>query len=104
MTPPRFRRTAAGSANPPTPVSRPFPMRILPQFFRLSALLPALLILAADVASAQGPRGDRGGLVSMLRRDEVREELGLSEEQSARLDELRGRARVGQDFYTPYME
>ncbi|HEX6984802.1 MAG TPA: secretin N-terminal domain-containing protein [Planctomycetaceae bacterium] len=55
-------------------------------------------------AVAQGRGGNRGGLLDLLRRDEVRQELGLSDEQQRRLDELQGGARSGRDLFDQYRE
>ncbi len=79
-------------------------MRVIPALLRTILLSAFIALLFASNALAQGRGGDRGGLLSQLRDPEVRESLGLSSEQIAKIDELQSQSRPGPGALDPYFE
>ena len=72
-----------------------------------SAITFALLLLSLNVfaaeASAQG-LGRTGNELDLLRREDIREQLGLSETQTARLEEAGKGASPGKEIFDPFLQ
>jgi len=78
--------------------------RVIPALLRRILILFLVGSTFASTALAQFRGGDRGGLLSQLRRSEVREALGLTPEQIAKVDELESRSRPERGALDPYFE
>lgn len=66
-----------------------------------------VLLFTVCVAMAGQAMGQRNRSVSeadMLRREEVRNELGLSDTQKTKLEELQKKSSPGREFFEPYLE
>ncbi|MCA9036058.1 MAG: hypothetical protein KDA91_13060, partial [Planctomycetaceae bacterium] len=68
-------------------------------------LLTALVFLATVIAGAESfAQRTPSGELDLLRNDEVRQELGLSELQVEKLTEIQKGATPGTEFFAPYLE
>ena len=73
-------------------------------FRRISiSLLVSSIILCCALSSAMAQRGG-GSESDLLRRQEVREELGLSETQMTKLEEVQKNSSPGRDFFEPFLK
>lgn len=66
--------------------------------------LLATICVGICVSPAFAQRGRSSSESELLKREEVRSELGLSEEQSKKLEELQKSATVGREFFEPYLK
>lgn len=70
----------------------------------LSRLLLITFCVGICVSPAFAQRGRSSSESELLKREEVRSELGLTDEQSKKLEELQKSATVGRDFFEPFLK
>ena len=73
------------------------------KFAKSFALLLLSLSVFAAEANAQG-QGRTGNELDLLRRDDIREQLGLSETQTAKLEEAGKGASPGKEIFDPFLQ
>ena len=74
---------------------------------RKSAISIALLLLSLSVFAAEANSqglGRTGNELDLLRRDDIREQLGLSETQTAKLEEAGKGASPGKEIFDPFLQ
>ena len=77
-------------------------MNALKSSVSLTLLLLSMSVFAAKT-NAQG-QGRTGNELDLLRRDDIREQLGLSETQTAKLDEAGKGASPGKEVFDPFLQ
>ncbi|MFY9257045.1 MAG: secretin N-terminal domain-containing protein [Fuerstiella sp.] len=70
---------------------------------RFQSLLVLIVILGSACSSAMAQRGG-GSESDLLRRQEVRAELGLSETQITKLEEAQKNSSPGREFFEPFLQ
>ncbi len=74
-----------------------------PSFASVPAILVVMLIITSSGPSAYAQRG-AGGELDLLRREEIRQQLALSEAQIQKLEELQKGATPGREVFDPFLK